>query len=85
MSIFTIHSNGHISVLRNATVTWLRTLVVLHLLCNCCDLDPIEGQGRGHGAFELPTISEVVHAGGVDRSPLAGFSDCLLYFPACRN
>jgi len=36
------------------------------------DLDPIQGQG--HGAFELPTTSEAVHAGGDDRSPLAGLS-----------
>ena len=27
------HSNGHISVLRNATVTWLGPQVVLHVLC----------------------------------------------------
>jgi len=27
------HSNGHISVVRDATVTWLGTLVVLHVLC----------------------------------------------------
>ena len=26
------------------------------------------------GAFELPTTSEAVHAGGDDRSPLAGLS-----------
>ena len=38
------------------------------------DLDPIQGQGQGHGAFELPTPSEAVHAGGDDRSPLAGLS-----------
>ena len=36
------------------------------------DLDPIQGQG--HGAFELPTTSEAVHAGGDDRSPLTGLS-----------
>jgi len=39
-----------------------------------CDLDPIQGQGKPIGAFELPTISEAVHAGGDDRSPLAGLS-----------
>ena len=38
------------------------------------DLDPIQGQGQGHGAFELPTTSEAVYAGGDDRSPLAGLS-----------
>jgi len=38
------------------------------------DLDPIQGQGQGHGAFELPKISEAMHAGGDDRSPLAGLS-----------
>jgi len=34
----------------------------------------VQGQGQHHGAFELPTISEAVHAGGDDRSPLAGLS-----------
>jgi len=38
------------------------------------DLDPIQAQGQGHGAFELPTTSEAMHAGGDDRSPLAGLS-----------
>jgi len=38
------------------------------------DLDPIQGQGQGLGAFELRTISEAMHAGGDDRSPLAGLS-----------
>ena len=45
------------------------------MYCVCCgDLDPIQGQGQGHGAFELPTTSDAVHAGGDDRSPLAGLS-----------
>ena len=39
-----------------------------------CDLNPIQGQGQGHGAFQLPTVSETVRAGGDDRSPLAGLS-----------
>jgi len=38
------------------------------------DLHPIQGQGQGHWVFELPTTSEAVHAGGDDRSPLAGLS-----------
>jgi len=43
--------------------------------CVCwCDLDPIQGQGQHHGAFKLPTISEVVHVGGDDRSPVARLS-----------
>ena len=43
------------------------------MYCICLyDLDPIQGQG--HRAFELPTTSEAVHAGGDDRSPLAGLS-----------
>ena len=45
----------------------------MYCVC-CCDLDPIQGLGQGHGAFELPTTSEAVHAGGDDRSPLAGLS-----------
>jgi len=39
-----------------------------------------QGQGQGHGAFELPTTSEAVHAGGDDRSPLAGLSGLILGF-----
>ena len=27
------YSNGRISVVRDATVTWLRVLIVLHVLC----------------------------------------------------
>ena len=28
------------------------------MYCVCChDLDPIQGQGQGHGPFELPTIA----------------------------
>jgi len=43
------------------------------MYCVCrFDLNPIQGQG--HGAFELPTTSEAVHAGGDDRSPLVGLS-----------
>jgi len=50
----------------------------MYCVC-CCDLDPIQGQGQGHGAFELPTTSEAVHAGGDDRSPLAGLSGFLVF------
>ena len=32
------------------------------------------GPAGSHGAFELPTTSEAVHAGGDDHSPLAGLS-----------
>ena len=42
--------------------------------CVCWyDLDPIQGQGQGRRAFELPKIAEAVHASGDDRQPLAGF------------
>jgi len=34
----------------------------------------MQGQGQPDGAFELPTISKAVHAGGDDRSPIAGLS-----------
>jgi len=71
---FTTFKWPHISVLREATVTWLGVLVVLRILLCWCGLDPIQGHSQGHGAFELPTISEAVHAGGDDRSPLAGLS-----------
>ena len=43
--------------MRDATVTCLGLLVVLHVLCMLCDLDPTQGQGLGHGPFELPTIA----------------------------
>jgi len=78
MSIFQFsrNSNGHISVARDATVTRFGTMAVLYTYCVCwCDLDPIQCHGQGHGAVEFPTISEAVHAGGDDRSPLAGLSD----------
>ena len=82
------NSNGHISELRDATVTWLAQLgklVVLHVLCMLMCPWPTEGQDQVHGAFELPTTSEAVHAGGDDRSPIAGLSginimtDILMY------
>jgi len=38
----------------------------------------MQGQGQGHGAFQLPTVSEAVHAGGDDRSPLAGLSGIII-------
>ena len=38
------------------------------------------GHRQGHGVFELPTTSEAVHAGGDDRSPLAGLSGCVVFF-----
>jgi len=41
-----------------------------------------QGQGQGHGYFELPTTSKAVHAGGDDRSPLAGLSgSCMSAHP----
>ena len=56
------------------------------MYCVCwCDLDPIQGQGQGHGAFELPTTSEAVHAGGDDRSPLAGLSGDLCFRQQCQD
>jgi len=72
---FTTFNWPHISVLRDPTVTWLGTLVVLHILCICwCDLDPIKGQGQGHGAFELRTISEAVcMLAAMTAAPLRGF------------
>jgi len=43
-------------------------------ICFACwhDLDPIQCQGQGHGAFELPKISEAVHAGGDGLQPPSG-------------
>jgi len=42
------------------------------------DLDPIQGQG--HGAFELPTTSEAVRAGGDDRQPPCGAFWLFMYY-----
>jgi len=47
---------------------WVRWQYYRYCACRY-DLDPIQGQGQGHGAFELPKTSEVVHAGGDDRQP----------------
>jgi len=74
------HSNGHIfrycvKLQSHGWVRWYYTY------CVCwCDLDRIQGQGQPIGAFELPTISEAVHAGGDDRSHLAGLSGFKLNF-----
>ena len=46
-----------ISVVCDATVTWLGKLLVLHVLYMLMCLDPIQGQSQGHGTFELPTIA----------------------------
>ena len=40
------HSNGRISVVREATVRWWGTLIVLHVLSMLIWLDPIQGQCR---------------------------------------
>jgi len=57
--------------MRDATVTWLRTLLVLHVLCMLMYLDPIQGQGQGHGAFELPTIAHNCTFLGLSPPPLS--------------
>jgi len=56
------------SVLCDATVTWLGMLVYMYCLC-WCDLDPIHGQG--HGAFELPTIAHNCTFPCLSPSPLS--------------
>ena len=48
--------------MRDATVTLVRWYSYTY-----CDL--IQGQGQGHGAFELLKISEAMHAGGDGRQP----------------
>jgi len=64
------NSNGHISVIRDATVMWLGTLVVLHVLCMLMCLTP-PSQGQGHGAFELPTIAHNFTFIGLSPLPLS--------------
>jgi len=63
------HSNGHISVVRKATVTWLGKLLVLHYCVCWRDLDPIQGQG--HRPFELPTIAHNCTFLGLSPPPLS--------------
>ena len=46
-------------------------------------LTPIQGQGQGNGAFEVPKISEAVHAGGDHRRPPCG-AFWLLYLHGCK-
>jgi len=58
----------------DTTVTSLGTLVVLHVLCMLMWPGPDSRSGSRSQAFELPTISEAVHAGSDDHSPLAGLS-----------
>jgi len=52
----------------------LGTLVVLHILRMLIWPWPDSRSRSRSRRFELPTTSEAVHAGGDDRSPLAGLS-----------
>jgi len=68
------NSNGHISVLRDATVRWMLVLVVVLLqesIVHADDLDSIQGQGQSRG-FWTSKISEAVHDGGDNRQPPCG-------------
>ena len=60
---------SHISVVRDATVTWLGKLLSYRY---CVGLDPILGlgQGQGHGPFELPTITHNCTFLGLSPPPL---------------
>jgi len=51
------NSNGHLSVVRDAIVTWLCMLLVIHVLCMLMWPWPYHSRGQGHGAFELPIIA----------------------------
>jgi len=77
-------SNGHISVVCEAAVRWLGTLVVL-LSYTCCvclyDLVPIQGhgqdQGQGHGVSKFLKIVTVIARrpqmlAAMSVSPIAG-------------
>jgi len=64
LSIFhQIQMNVRISVVRDATVTCLGMLVVLHVLC--------QGQGQGHGPSELQTIAHKCTFPGISPPPLS--------------
>ena len=64
------NSTGHILAVRDATVIWLGTLLVLHLLCML--MWPWPDPMSRSRAFELLKISEAVHAGGDDHQPPCG-------------
>ena len=49
-----------------------RTTGIVHADMTLTFPSPIQGQGQGHGAFELTKISEAMHAGGDDREPPCG-------------
>jgi len=69
------HSNGHISVVRHATVRWLGVLVVLHVAYCACwyDLDPIQGHVKVTGLLNFWKLAKpCMHAGGDDRQPPSG-------------
>ena len=66
--------------MRDTTVTCLSIEVVLHALCMLTWPWPDPRSRSRSRAFELPTTSEAVHAGGDDRSPLAGLSGLNVYF-----
>jgi len=40
----------------------------------------MQSEFQGHGAFELPTTSKAVHAGGDDHSPLAVVFAVIFHF-----
>ena len=46
-------SNGHISVLLEATVTWPSTLAILYVYPYWCDLDVIQCQGQGQWSLKF--------------------------------
>ena len=69
------YSNGHISVVREATVRWLGTY------CVCWyDLDPIQSQG--HWPSEVAKISALVIVGRPQQAMHAGSDDDRQ--PPCR-
>ena len=81
------NSNGHISVVRDATVRWLGMLVVLHILWMLTwpwpdtrsrsltfwsSENPRTGQGYNLVIVIAGSLQQAVHAGGNDRQPPCG-------------
>jgi len=65
------NSNGRISVVRDATVTWLSVPIVLHVLCMLPWPWPDPRSSQGHGPFELPTIAHNYTFLGLSPPPLS--------------
>ena len=67
------HSNGHISVVRDATVRWLGVLVVVQVLCMLIWPWPAPSKVKVTGHLNFRKLAKpCMRAGGDDRQPPSG-------------